>query len=225
MLPLSKATLLPVSDGEDRPWSSACSLPSPADLSPWCVPSFLAPLLATCAEFGPFEYLALMIFSLSCAPAGRRINREGLASAFIGLLIATVGDDMNSSTYRLTFGSNLLLQGLISWLLWWDCSHHRGPQRSIWSRSVGYPGTGRRKFGSFLPIARNYPCSTCGWRGAVVGTSLGSCPASPLGLRFHQLLPRQAVWQGEGEVRQGAIEGCACAEASNNATAMAGFIR
>ncbi len=191
--------------------------------------TFFAPLLADLAlKFGPFEYLALMLFSLSCAAGlGGGSVAKGLASAFIGLMIATVGVDMNSSTYRLTFGSNLLLQGFdivaIVVGLFGITEVLNGLSGA---ETLDTLGTGRKKFGSFLPNRKELSLAApAAGAGAIVGTSLGILPGiTPSVSAFISYSLAKRFGKEKEKFGKGAIEGCACAEASNNATAMAGFI-
>lgn len=62
---------------------------------------------------GPAEVMALMIFALAIIPGlvGGSMLR-GLAAAFLGLLLSTVGLDQASGTPRLTFGMIDLYDGL-----------------------------------------------------------------------------------------------------------------
>ena len=63
--------------------------------------------------FGPPEFFALMVMSLSLVSAfsGSSIIRGMLAATF-GLLLAVVGQDVMTSMPRLTFGQNALLDGI-----------------------------------------------------------------------------------------------------------------
>ncbi len=73
----------------------------------------IAPLLAKVAiMFGPFEYCALAIFSLSLVVmlTGKDIVR-GLMSALIGMMLATVGLAPIDSAKRFTFGNPQLNSG------------------------------------------------------------------------------------------------------------------
>ena len=75
---------------------------------------FFAPILAKIAiDFGPAEYTLLMLFAflaLSC------FGESGLAktmiSAFLGLVIASIGIDPLTGTTRLTYGSLHLYDGI-----------------------------------------------------------------------------------------------------------------
>src|SRR5499427_8673303 len=63
------------------------------------------PLAALALHFGPTEYFGLIFFALSTVSAltGDSLAK-GLMSTFLGLLLATVGIDLQSGVQRFTFG-------------------------------------------------------------------------------------------------------------------------
>lgn len=73
-----------------------------------------APLLARWAiAFGPAEYFVLMVFAI-VALGGLANNKplKTLLAALLGLFLSTVGIDPNSGTYRFTFGSVNVADGI-----------------------------------------------------------------------------------------------------------------
>ncbi|MGE5674850.1 MAG: tripartite tricarboxylate transporter permease [Mycobacterium leprae] len=74
----------------------------------------LAPVLATYAiKFGPPEYFSLMILGLvAVASLGEGNMLKALISMAIGLMLATVGIDLQTGTRRFTFGITNLLDGI-----------------------------------------------------------------------------------------------------------------
>lgn len=75
---------------------------------------FFAPVLAQYAlKFGPAEFCMLAVFAISLiASISQGSMARGLASGFLGLLIATVGLDPIGGQARFAFGSTELLAGL-----------------------------------------------------------------------------------------------------------------
>lgn len=74
---------------------------------------FLAPMIAEYAvKFGPKEYFALTLFSLTmiCGLAGKNIYK-GLASGMIGMCLAMVGTAPVDGIFRFTFGNAELNAG------------------------------------------------------------------------------------------------------------------
>lgn len=190
--------------------------------------AFFAPRLADLAlRFGPFEYLALMLFSLSCAAGlGSGSVFKGLASAFIGLLIAVVGVDLNTNTYRLTFSSNLLVQGFdIVAIVVGLFGITEVLSGILEDESMPQDGSSK-SFGTFLPNKREISLSApAAGAGAVIGTSLGILPGiTPSVSAFISYSLAKRFGREKEKFGQGAIEGIACAEAANNGAAMAGFI-
>lgn len=73
-----------------------------------------SPILAEVAFlFGPVEYFAMMVLGLTAATLlahGSFI--KGVAMVLTGLILGLVGADVNSGTYRFTFGSFSLAEGI-----------------------------------------------------------------------------------------------------------------
>ncbi|HEY3365519.1 MAG TPA: tripartite tricarboxylate transporter permease [Symbiobacteriaceae bacterium] len=74
----------------------------------------LAPALATYAiKFGPPEYFSLMVLGLvAVASLGEGNMLKALISMSLGLMLATVGIDLQTGTRRFTFGMADLLDGV-----------------------------------------------------------------------------------------------------------------
>ncbi len=190
--------------------------------------AFFAPILADLAlKFGPFEYLALMLFSLSCAAGlGSGSIFKGLASAFIGLMIAVVGVDLNTNTYRLTFGSNYLIQGFDIVAIVVGLFGITEVLAGILENTGPLSDGKSKKFGSLMPNKKEISLSApAAGAGAIVGTSLGILPGiTPSVAAFISYSLAKRFGREKEKFGNGAIEGVACAEAANNAAAMAGFI-
>ena len=77
-------------------------------------PVTCAPLLATAAmSFGPAEYFALAVFALTVvATLSSGAMCKGLAAAFVGLFLSTVGIDPVSGDFRNTFDVPELFNGI-----------------------------------------------------------------------------------------------------------------
>ncbi len=73
----------------------------------------LAPLLGRFAlKFGPYEYFALVVFTLTCIVSiSRNSLVKGLLSACLGLLLSTVGMSNTDGLPRFVFGMPALLSG------------------------------------------------------------------------------------------------------------------
>ena len=66
---------------------------------------FAVPLASTALKFGPAEYFTLMFFALTAVASlsGKSIAK-GMLATMLGLIIATVGIDLQSGQQRFTFG-------------------------------------------------------------------------------------------------------------------------
>lgn len=71
------------------------------------------PLAQLALQFGPPEYFTLMVFAmLSAAALGGRSVARGLLSLLVGLIISTIGIDLQSGLPRFTGGQAQLLDGV-----------------------------------------------------------------------------------------------------------------
>ena len=71
------------------------------------------PLARVAIKFGPPEYFAVMVFVFAMVVGLNNEKRlKASLSLFLGLLLATVGQDVVSGTPRLTWGSVTLLDGI-----------------------------------------------------------------------------------------------------------------
>jgi putative tricarboxylic transport membrane protein len=187
---------------------------------------FLAlPLTALALAFGPPEIFALLIFGMSLVTglAGTSVVRA-LIAAIIGMLISQVGIDPVMGAPRFTFGVTDLLNGFdivpvvmglfgIGEIL--QTVENRA-RESFLSSSVSFVQLNRRDLkSSAAPIAR----------GTVLGFFLGLIPGigtivpTFLSYAFERKLSKHPERFG-----QGAIEGVAGPETSNNAAASASLI-
>ncbi|MCL6499178.1 MAG: tripartite tricarboxylate transporter permease [Firmicutes bacterium] len=177
------------------------------------------PIARFALRFGPSEYFALMVFALvmSATLIGRSLTR-GLLAVILGVMLSTVGSDLQTGIPRFTLGIDVLLDGIdivvviigifgvaevLHFLLHERGTEHRrlSIQGRLWlsredfARSVG-------------PIGR----------GTLVGFIAGVIPGS--GSTLGSMLA-YAVEGRVGRARRilgtGAIEGVAAVETANNA--------
>jgi len=189
--------------------------------------AFFAPALGKFAlSFGAFEYLALMLFSMccSCGLSGKSVAK-GLAAAIIGILIALVGCDDSTTAYRFTFGSFKLLQGFDVVPIVVGLFGITEVLRGIKENAATVVG-GENAYQRTWPTLREIKLSIgAAIRGMICGTSLGILPGlTPSACTFIAYSVNKKLSVEKEKIGKGAIEGCACAEAANNSSAMAGFI-
>jgi len=186
---------------------------------------FFAPVLADIAlRFGPFEYLALMTLSFTCAAglASGSVVR-GLSAALLGLFVAMIGCDPGTSVYRFTFGIPNLYSGL-----------------DVVSIVVGLFGIGEVLYGiktevtalmsgklhGLMPSHQEALLGLKGGlRGSFIGAILGLLPGiTPSVGSFVSYAVEKRVATEREKIGSGAIEGVAGPEAANNAAAVSGFV-
>jgi putative tricarboxylic transport membrane protein len=181
---------------------------------------FAIPLASFAVKFGPAEYFMLMAFAMTAVAAlSGDSPGKGMLSAVLGLMISTVGTDLQTGLPRFTLGVPQFLDGLdvvvivvglfaISEVLRGleDLSSGNAPlairisgrlwlTREEWRRSVG-------------PI----------WRGSIIGFIIGVLPGA--GGTISSMLSyitEKRLSKNPQEFGKGAIEGVAGPEAANNA--------
>jgi putative tricarboxylic transport membrane protein len=178
------------------------------------------PLSKLALRFGPAEYFTLMVFALTAASAlGGNSFAKGLLSTVLGLMIATVGVDLQSGQARFTldrpelqegFGFIVVVVGLfaISEVFVAIEEHLTGTAKPM--RVTGPIWITRDEWRrSVKPIARG------GLLGFLVGVlpGAGSTIASILAYSLEKRVSSRPEQFGKG-----AIEGVAGPEAANNAS-------
>jgi putative tricarboxylic transport membrane protein len=187
---------------------------------------FFAGFLASFAlSFGPPEFFALILFSLTiiAGVSGESLLR-GALSALLGLLLATIGLDLVYGTNRFTFGDPNLMGGLnfIAVLIGlfaipevinmvWHPTGHMGKVQKLGSKWVTFAEY-KRSFRSII-------------RGSFIGVFLGSIPgigAAPAAFLSYSEARRKSP--NKANFGKGEIEGVAASEAGNNGVAGATLI-
>lgn len=176
-------------------------------------------------NFGPPEFFALILFSLTiiAGVSGESLLR-GALSALMGLLLATVGLDLVYGTNRFTFGDPNMMGGLnfIAVLIGlfaipeiiamaWNPVAHLGKARTL----------GRTKV-SFADYKRSFKTII---RGSLIGVFLGSIPgigSAPAAFLSYSEARRKSP--NKANFGKGEIEGVAASEAGNNGVAGATLI-
>ncbi len=176
-------------------------------------------------SFGPPEFFALILFSLTiiAGVSGESLLR-GALSALLGLLLATIGLDLIYGTNRFTFGNPNMMGGLnfIAVLIGlfaipeiiamvWDPKAHEGKTRRL--------GEDRVTFQDYKSSFRSIV------RGSFIGVFLGSIPgigAAPSAFLSYSEARRKS--KNKANFGHGEVEGVAAAEAGNNGVAGATLI-
>lgn len=188
--------------------------------------TFLAPLLVEVAlAFGPAEYFAVMLLGLVAAAAitqGSAI--KGIGMVTVGILIGTIGTDVNTGVWRFTFNSPYLLDGVslvalamglfgITEVIASINARTTTPKEGITMRSM-LPQRAEVKR-SVLPMLR----------GTGVGAFFGTLPGTGQTIAsFIAYAIEKRLAADPSRFGKGAVEGIAAPEAANNASAQTAFV-
>lgn len=188
-----------------------------------------APLASFALKIGPIEMTSIMLMALTliAALSGSSLLR-GLAAGVFGILLATVGLDIESGTPRLTFGQVELLDGVpllavtigmlaLSEMIIQaeDVLARRAEPVAAVQKDGDNSFTGRE----FLHVLPTF------LRSSVIGTGIGLLPglgptvASFASYAFAKRLAKPGEAFGKGE-----IKGVAAAETADNAVVPASFV-
>lgn len=185
----------------------------------------LGPSLAQLGlRFGPPEYFALIVFSLTTLVSFSGASMlKGIGAALLGMALACVGTDPVSGAPRITFGTSELSLGF-----------------EVIAVAVGLFGIGQvlttslspagnttvAKLGHMTPRGSELALGIkASLRGTAVGFPLGLLPgASSAVASFLAYDLERRVSKRKEQFGTGVIEGVAAPEAANNAAAQSGFI-
>jgi putative tricarboxylic transport membrane protein len=183
------------------------------------------PLTALALIFGPAEYFALMVLGLSLAVA---LARGSVLKAVImiigGILLSTVGTDLDTGEERLTFGLTDLADGIDFAVLAMGVFGLAEILKNIENpeaRDVVKSGIGK-----LLPsMADMRACLAPILRGTALGSILGILPGNGAVLApFASYTIEKKLAKDPSRFGRGAIEGVAGPESANNAGAQTAFI-
>jgi TctA family transporter len=185
-----------------------------------------APALAEVAlQFGPADYCSLMIFGLVSAVIlahGSVVKAVGMI--LVGILLGTVGIDVNSSVPRFTFGIPQFGDGIdfavIAMGIFGIGETIINLERSAEARGA------MRGFTKLWPSLKDFRAIVPpAIRGTVLGSALGILPGGgPVLSTFSAYSLEKKMARDPSRFGRGAIEGVAGPEAANNAAAQTSFI-
>lgn len=188
--------------------------------------TFLAPLLVEVAlAFGPAEYFAVMLLGLVAAAAitqGSAI--KGIGMVTVGILIGTIGTDVNTGVWRFTFNSPYLLDGVSLVALAMGLFGITEVVASINARTTT-PKEGIT-MRSMLPQRAEVTRSVLPMlRGTGVGAFFGTLPGTGQTIAsFIAYAIEKRLAADPSRFGKGAVEGIAAPEAANNASAQTAFV-
>ena len=177
-------------------------------------------------KFGPAEYFAMMLLGLIAASAlASGSPAKGLAMVVLGLLLGTVGTDINSGVARFDFGVPELMDGINLVALAMglfgiaevmssvNLSRDGQVKEKITMRKM--MPTGKEARQSILPMLR----------GTGVGSFFGALPGTGASIAsFMSYAMEKKIAKDPSRFGQGAIEGLCAPESANNAAAQTAFV-
>ncbi|MFZ4809381.1 MAG: tripartite tricarboxylate transporter permease [Hyphomicrobiaceae bacterium] len=184
-----------------------------------------APLTKLALLFGPADYFALMVMGLMFAVVlARGSIPKAVAMILLGILLSTVGTDLETGEERLTFGFTAISDGIdfavIAMGLFGFAEILRNLEnpeaRDVVRGTIGrlLPGAAEMRQ-AILPILR----------GTGIGSVLGLLPGNGAVLGpFASYTIEKKIAADPSRFGKGAIEGIAGPESANNAGAQTAFI-
>ena len=188
--------------------------------------TMFAPLLVKVAlAFGPAEYFAVMLLGLVAAAAITQGSAvKGIGMVAVGILIGTIGTDINTGVWRFTFDSPYLIDGVSLVALAMGLFGITEVIASINARTTS--PTGDVTLRSMLPRGEEVRRSIFPMlRGTGIGAFFGTLPGTGQTIAsFVSYAVEKRVSAEPSRFGKGAVEGIAAPEAANNASALTAFV-
>ncbi len=189
------------------------------------IAALAAPLTGVALLFGPAEYFALMVMGLIFAVVlARGSVAKAVTMILVGLLLSTIGTDLETGQERLTFGFAPLSDGVDFAVLAMGVFGFAEVLRNLEvseNRDVV-----NKPIGRLLPSLDDLKASVAPvLRGTALGASLGILPGNGAVLGpFASYTLEKKIAKDPRRFGRGAIEGVAGPESANNAGAQTSFI-
>src|SRR5688572_23394051 len=189
------------------------------------IAALAVPLTKMALLFGPADYFSLMVLGLMFAVVlARGSVLKAIAIILVGILLSTIGTDLESGEERLTFGWTEIADGLdvavIAMGMFGFAEILRNLETTV-TRDVI-----RGKIGNLLPNRKDLGTAAAPIaRGTLLGSLLGLLPGNGAVLGpFASYTLEKKLAADPSRFGKGAIEGVAGPEAANNAGAQTAFI-
>lgn len=177
-------------------------------------------------KFGAAEYFSMMVLGLVAASTmSSGSPAKGLAMVVLGLLIGTIGTDVNSGQARFDFGIPTLRDGINLVALAMGVFGVAEVIASI-RQERGDMLREKITFKSMMPTRTDVKQSIMPMlRGTGIGTFFGALPGTgPSVASFMSYATEKRIAKDPSRFGKGAIEGVTGPEASNNAAAQTAFV-
>jgi len=187
---------------------------------------FTPAIAALALNFGPAEYFSIMLLGLIAASTlAAGAPAKGLAMVVLGLLLGTVGTDVNSGVPRFDFGIPQMRDGIMLVALAMGLFGIAEVIGSV-NRKRGGEINERISLRSMLPTRQDLRDSAMPMlRGTGVGSFFGALPGTGTAISsFIAYAVEKRVARDPSRFGQGAIEGITGPEAANNAAAQTAFV-
>ena len=189
------------------------------------IAALAVPLTRLALLFGPAEYASLMVMGLAFAVVlARGSILKSIAMTLVGLLLSTVGTDLETGVERMTFGYLPIADGIDFAVLAMGLFGFAEVLRNL--EVVEVRDVVRKAIGRLLPSRDDLKRSALPVaRGTLLGAALGILPGNGavLGPFASYALEKKLARKPE-RFGRGAIEGVAGPESANNAGAQTSFI-
>ncbi len=189
------------------------------------IAALATPLTRLALLFGPAEYFALMAMGLAFAVVlARGSVLKAVAMVLAGVLLSTVGTDLETGVERMTLGSTALADGVDFAVLAMGLFGFAEVMRNL--DQVETRDVVARPIGRILPSWQDLKQSLAPvLRGTAVGGVLGILPGNGAVLGpFASYALEKKLAKDPSRFGRGAIEGVAGPESANNAGAQTSFI-
>jgi putative tricarboxylic transport membrane protein len=184
-----------------------------------------APLTGLALVFGPTEYFSLMVMGLVFAVVlARGSILKAIAMILVGVLLSTVGTDLETGEERMTFGLPFLADGIDFAVLAMGIFGIAEVMRNL--DHTEHRDVMRQAIGRLLPSKEDFKQSYKPiLRGTFIGAILGILPGNGAVLGpFAAYTLEKKLAKDPRRFGRGAIEGVAGPESANNAGAQTSFI-
>jgi putative tricarboxylic transport membrane protein len=189
------------------------------------VAALAVPLTKLALLFGPAEYFSLMVAGLAFAVVlARGSVPKAIMMVLAGLLLSTVGVDLDTGVERMTFGYPPLADGLDFAVLAMGLFGFAEVLRNL--EAMEHRDVEKRPIGKILPTRDDLRRSALPIvRGTFLGSVLGILPGNGAVLGpFASYTVEKKFAKDPSRFGRGAIEGVAGPESANNAGAQTSFI-
>ncbi|MCU0817872.1 MAG: tripartite tricarboxylate transporter permease [Beijerinckiaceae bacterium] len=183
------------------------------------------PLTSVAQAFGPADYFSLMVLGLVCAivlASGSVL--KAIAMIFLGLLLSTIGTDLETGEQRMTFGLLPLADGIEFVTLAMGMFGFAEILRNL--ENTESRDLVQQKVTNLMPTKADMKeAAPAIARGTVLGSILGILPGGGAVLAaFGAYTLEKKIAKNPQEFGKGAIRGVAGPESANNAAAQTSFI-